>query len=266
MRTVVINLEPSLDRRELMQHSLARLGIEFEFFRGVNASSGEHLAMSRYDEQASLLDHGMPLTRGEIGCFASHYLLWQRCVTEQRPILIMEDDLIIHDGFLAAMRAAADLMSKLPMIRLGLGYDWPHFEPVRQLADGLLLVRYAKNAGLAGTLCYALSPRGAAALVAHAAVWSLPVDHYLNCYTMHGLESYSIRPLFISHADLKSYPSVIDDRGWQPEPPLSVGARIKREILRFKRDKRCGPYQVRYGFSRCRCMALRLLGKTNRLP
>lgn len=36
----------------------------------------------------------MPM-RGELGCYASHYLMWQKCVEINEPIIILEDDIKI---------------------------------------------------------------------------------------------------------------------------------------------------------------------------
>ena len=36
------------------------------------------------------------LTKGEVGCFLSHYFLWRECVSLGEPILILEDDAIVQ--------------------------------------------------------------------------------------------------------------------------------------------------------------------------
>src|SRR5947209_18328274 len=85
VRIIVINLARSKDRRQLIESNLARLGLAFEFFTGVDAARGEHVALSRYNEIAAWRDLQRPFHVGEIGCFASHYLLWQQCVQAREP-------------------------------------------------------------------------------------------------------------------------------------------------------------------------------------
>lgn len=259
MTVVVINLERSSARRELMQRTLNRLGIQFEFFRGIDASHGEHLCVSSYDEQARLLDHRQTLTPGEIGCFASHYLLWQRCVEEQEPIIIMEDDLLIEDRFTTALAAAEALINRFHLIRLGILPDGAPFGRFCDLEENLQMIRYAKNSILGGTQCYALSPKGAAALVRHAAVWSLSADHYLSAYKMHGPENYGIRPYFVKHADQEIYTCTIHSRVEESDPAVSFRLVLKRGLRQFRHDKQSGLYQLLYRFSQLRCALFRLL-------
>ena len=56
-----------------------------------------------------------------------------------------------------------------------------------------------------------LSDSGAKVLLERAAVWSVPVDIYLDRTEMHGIRSYGLRPYFVKHADKTAYPSVIGD-------------------------------------------------------
>ena len=40
-----------------------------------------------------------PLTKGEVGCFLSHWRLWEKCIELNEPILILEDDAVCTDRF-----------------------------------------------------------------------------------------------------------------------------------------------------------------------
>jgi len=95
MDIVVINLERSTDRRIHMTAMLRGAGLEFRFARAIDADTGEHLGFQQYDAAAARRAHGEELTPGEIACFASHHLLWHRSAETNRPLLVMEDDVVL---------------------------------------------------------------------------------------------------------------------------------------------------------------------------
>jgi len=223
VKTIVINLERSHKRRELMQRNLDHLHVDFEFFRGIDAWQGEHLSLSRHDERASIIDHRKPLTIGEVGCFASHYLLWQRCAMAREPFVILEDDVMISEEFPRVLSAARELIGRLRLIRLGIVWDKNQHWRIGH-SHGFEVCQYPTR-GIAGTQGYVVSPEGASNLVAHAAVWSLPVDHYMSSDERHGVHSFGIHPLPVTHADQEAYPTVVGtDRHW---------ARMKLQVMEF---------------------------------
>jgi len=207
MKIAVINLARSEDRRELAQSNLGRLGLKFEFFTGIDATLGQHIGISRYKASAALRDHQQPLTLGEIGCFASHYLLWRQCAEAGQPLVIMEDDVLVDDGFVRALKAVPALLSTYPLLRLGLIAEGPNSAPILATPDGFEVVSLAPEAY--GTQCYVVSDVGARVLLEHADVWSLPVDIYLDYSQVCGIGSYGLRPYYLRHADQHAYPTLI---------------------------------------------------------
>ncbi len=229
MKIVVINLISSTDRRERIEANLAELGLAFEFFNGVDARRGEHLGISRYSEAAALRDFHRPLSGGEIGCFASHYLLWERCIEARKPFVIMEDDVVVDDGFVRTLEIVSELISTFPLVRLGLTAEAAGSGVVLPLPHGFELVSLAS--GTFGTQCYILSDVAAKALVDHAAVWSLPVDIYFDRPQIHGLGSHGLRPYFVRHADQSVYPSVIGDERyglWPQDPAVKIRSQVEK--------------------------------------
>jgi glycosyl transferase family 25 len=216
MRIAVINLARSRDRRELIEASFARLGLGFEFFAGIDAGRGEHMGFSQYNETAARSDFNRPLSAGEIGCFASHYLLWQRCMESGEPLVIMEDDVVIDDGFVRALETATELLPAFSLVRLGILQEGAGTAPILPLPSGFELVSLGTDSW--GAQCYILSDFAAKALFEHAAIWSLPVDNYLERPLIHGIGCYGLRPYFVRHADQAAYPSVIGDERFGPWP------------------------------------------------
>jgi glycosyl transferase, family 25 len=216
MTIAVINLARSRDRRELIEANFARLGLGFEFFTGIDAWRGEHVRFSQYNETAARSGNNRPLTAGEIGCFASHYLLWQRCMEAREPLVIMEDDVVVDDGFVRALETATELLPAFPLVRLGILKEGAGTSPILPLPSGFELVSLGPETW--GTQCYILSDIAAKALSEHAAVWWLPVDNYLNRPLIHGIGCHGLRPYFVRPADQAAYPSVIGDERFGPWP------------------------------------------------
>ena len=44
------------------------------------------------------------MTPGELGCFASHYLLWEKCLELNEPIVVIEDDAQLEECFDDSMK------------------------------------------------------------------------------------------------------------------------------------------------------------------
>ena len=83
---------------------------------------GEQVLADRYfercDEEEWLLNTGHPMALGEVGCFASHRSMWQKCVELGEPLMIMEDDFQLLPGFAGAVEKVAENISDCGFIRL----------------------------------------------------------------------------------------------------------------------------------------------------
>ncbi len=198
MKILVINLERSTDRRNRMAQALSRLGLDFEVLRAVDGRRGEHRAVSRYDEAATLRRFGHRLNEGEVGCYASNYAAWQRAVDRATPILVMEDDLTLEPGFPAALAHAEGAIGRLGVLRLAALSERKALAE-EQLDGGYRLARLEK--GGMGTQCYAVSPAAARTLLDHSAVWTMPVDYFLDAFWLHGIPSYALLPYRVTHVE-----------------------------------------------------------------
>lgn len=233
MRVHVINLERSRDRRAFMQGQLRDLGIDYQFFAAVDASKGQLESVTRYDERAALRWLGHPLQPAEIGCFASHYLLWEQCARSGEPLVVVEDDVVLEPAFVHALALAAQRIEQRRFIRL-CGLARRRTRLMEELPGGYRLVRYLK--GPRGTQCYAISPDGARALLDGARVWIDAVDLYLDGFWLHGLASYAITPYHVLHEADGSPRSIIGEGRW--EVPRPLGRKLRREATHLT-------YQVR---------------------
>lgn len=103
-KIVMINLERRPDRLHKMESNFMEMGLQVEVLTAVD---GKELTDAKLKELGvKFLDgyadpyHNRPMTKGEIGCFLSHYQIWEEMVKrELNEVLILEDDLRFETYF-----------------------------------------------------------------------------------------------------------------------------------------------------------------------
>lgn len=117
-----------------------------------------------------------PLRDGQIGCFLAHREQWVRCIQLDRPIIILEHDVILLQRF-------ADYKSFQHVLNLQrVVWDdpaWPWHAKMQNLVDAGKAHGDAKYFVLPGTSAYAITPQGALLLL-KSSMNMLPVDLYTN--------------------------------------------------------------------------------------
>ena len=102
MKTFVINLESRKDRLAAFNKNNSKY-ISYERVEAVNGYDIDYQQLNElgFDTDHNWIDPILetPITRGEVGCFLSHYNLWRRCIESNETFLILEDDAIISDKF-----------------------------------------------------------------------------------------------------------------------------------------------------------------------
>lgn len=104
----VISLAREPERRALMAQELT--GFDFKFVEGVEGAALDVASFAdRLDTLWFRIMRRRNLRPGEIGCFLSHYGLWERLVETRTPhALILEDDARLEGGF---REIVAEIMS-----------------------------------------------------------------------------------------------------------------------------------------------------------
>lgn len=110
MKTFIIHLSKipsSLESALIVKQSLDKFGIDSELFEGSYGSEVklEYTRNNRLWHPWGFKGRDKPYSEtdrttywgvaGEMGCFDSHYRLWQKCIELNEPILIFEDDVEI---------------------------------------------------------------------------------------------------------------------------------------------------------------------------
>lgn len=95
----VISLKTRKDRRDLIKNNIHTASINFNI---VDAVNGYEIDYDWILEKGFFIDEdwrepycNYPVQKGEVGCFLSHYFLWEKCVEKDEPIIIFEDDFLI---------------------------------------------------------------------------------------------------------------------------------------------------------------------------
>ena len=239
----VINLDTSVERRENISRQLNALKLSFHIFPAVNGRKEQHPLFKHYDEQLSQRYRGKSLSRGQLGCYASHYLLWQQCVESNKPIIVIEDDaLICPDTFMAFMDALPTLDNAIECVRL---FDnkrraftsWP-------VVDSNNLAIHKFSRGHMSTTGYYLTPTGAKKLIAHSERWYMAVDIYMDRFWINDVECYGTVP-----ACLTNDPKFDSEIGYGGKPNRNLYCRFKRETFNlielFRREYHNACYKIR---------------------
>ncbi len=198
----VINLATAHERRAFMQDQLDSLGLTYEFFDGVHgASQPDHPLFSKYNdaERARRRGPGVSLNLGQLGCFASHYLLWERCVALDQPIIVLEDDAHLQPSFMQFYREAAAFSSTYGLVWLQPDLSKKRRD-IRIGKQGAFVVKKLLK-GATGTTGYLISPPQARRLLAYSQEWIYPVDIAMKRFFEHKVEAIGIEPVCIRAKD-----------------------------------------------------------------
>ncbi|KAJ4925923.1 hypothetical protein JOQ06_008108 [Pogonophryne albipinna] len=225
----LINLRRRDDRRDRMLFSLNELEIDVKVVDAVdgNALNSSDIKILGVDLLPGYYDpfSGRTLTKGEVGCFLSHFFIWKEIVELQMDkALVLEDDVRFQANF---KRRALRLMEEVEQEDL----DWdiiyfgrkqvnPAKEKPVENVHNLVMADYSY-----WTLSYAISLQGAQKLLnAEPLSKMLPVDEFLPImydkhpnedYKSHfpnrSLQAYSTHPLLVQPCQYAGDPDWVSD-------------------------------------------------------
>lgn len=202
----VISLENARDRRERARKQLDDMHVPFQFFDALDGDAGRSL-FAAVDERQFVLHTGREVTAGEIGCFASHKALWQRCVEQGTPLIVMEDDFSLAPFFAKALAVTEPLVEAVGLLRLQ-DERRACSMPVAPVG-AFVLERYTKMPHC--TMCYAIAPRIAARLLEINDNFVAPVDVVMKLVWTFDNPMYCLTPYAVSDSEL-CYDSIIGNR------------------------------------------------------
>ncbi|MEH0369200.1 glycosyltransferase family 25 protein [Vibrio mimicus] len=216
MKIYVISLKNSLDRRASIEEQMANYGLDFEFFDAIDGRiNPPHPIFSNYDYAKRLwFTSGKMPSKGELGCYASHYLMWQKCAELGESIIILEDDAKVLPCFSDYLNAIRVKTQEYGFLRLEQAYERSRLF-LKEKTDNFEIYFLTNNFG--GARAYALSPESAKKLIENSQCWSMPVDNYIGSLYLHNMPSFIFHPSIVENPD---YFETTFQNEKQPSAPL----------------------------------------------
>jgi GR25 family glycosyltransferase involved in LPS biosynthesis len=178
-------INSSITSARVLQKDLHAVGIDADLFEGSygDIAQQQYLEHGRVCHPWSFKGPDQPYSQtltaqdflpGILGCFDSHYRLWQLCADLGDPIMIFEDDIEIVRGYqeVAWQDVLSLAFSHNKKMQKYLQYlDSPEGEPRAE---------HYRQASMPGNGGYALHPHAARVLVDTYAHTFLPADNAIN--------------------------------------------------------------------------------------
>ncbi len=174
--------------------------------------------------------HAKFMSLGELGCYASHYSLWEKCIDLNEPICILEDDITLKENFKEGLDFLEKHIQELGYVRLmHLLYD-PNVksEPLdhqnQEIQEYIGIIKaYSEGVGTQG---YVITPKIAKVFLKYSQRWVVPVDTIMDATFIHGVKNLVLQSFVI--ADDNQISTIV-----RKEEPYSPKIALMRE-LHFK--------------------------------
>ncbi|RSD32027.1 glycosyltransferase family 25 protein [Vibrio pectenicida] len=198
MKVFVISLKRSPERRRYIKRQLDDLNIEFEFFDAVDGrAEPPHPLFDNYNYAKRLwLTSGRVPSKGELGVYGSHYLLWLKSVELNEAIIVFEDDAAIQPIFSDYISLIEEKVHSYGFLRLESKNDKGEAIP-KEAGENYQISFLTDNFG--GLRCYAISPTAAKKLIKDSERWCMPVDNYIGSVYLHNMPSYILSPTLVEN-------------------------------------------------------------------
>ncbi len=186
----VISLESAIERREKFILHAEDARTDWEYFSAYTGLTSP----LRYDERAALRRYGHLLSASEVGCYTSHYKVWEWFIgSKYDQIIIMEDDVLVEWAVIRELAKYNFSQIGVNVLRLFAPYPFKAKMIIpRFLSRHIHLLRVVGI--MVGGQGYLLTRRGAEALLRCGKAITLPVDEYMGRYWVYGMLTYALFP------------------------------------------------------------------------
>ena len=192
----VISLARAEGRRAAMRARLDKLGADYEI---VDAVDGATLTAADYGDNSLhrgkfRRKRGREIADGEIGCYLSHYRLWQRMVAEKIPsALVLEDDADWDEDLLAVADDIDNLDWAWGVVLLSARRGKIAGRVLAPVGDNRQLLLCDRRVPTAAG--YVISQMGAWALLQHCREITAPIDITYGEWWQSEIPFYVVSPL-----------------------------------------------------------------------
>jgi len=193
----VISLETSVSRRQAFTQMVGEEKVDWAFFPA-HTSKTDPL---QYDERAAVRRCGRRLSPLEIGCYASHFKLWEWLSnSDLDQAIIFEDDVIIDWTLVEKLAITRFADYGIDLLRLHTHSPFPYkLIKYKFFSENNHLIRLTGVAS--GAAAYLLSRTAARSLVSAYSIIGVPLDWILPRYWEHRILNYCMFPFPVLHRD-----------------------------------------------------------------
>lgn len=191
LMVLLINLPRSTERRERMEQRLSAIGLPYELLPAVDGRARWDELLASVDVPAFERHTGRDVLPGEVGCYHSHLRAWQRFLaSDAQTLLVLEDDMVFHADFVAALRIALRGRAHWDMLKLA------KIRAKQPLCQGTLGA-YRLNAyvgAATGFGAYLVQREAAQRLLPTVLPIRAPIDRELEQVQRHDLRHFGLEP------------------------------------------------------------------------
>ncbi|WP_439828564.1 glycosyltransferase family 25 protein [Aeromonas enteropelogenes] len=198
LKIYIISLEKNKERQHIIAKRMMQLGLDFEFFFGVDGSSLTQAELAQVDQKYCHEHFNHEMNPSEVGCAMSHIRIYENMVSDNiSHALILEDDAYL-------LSCVPDILSSImkrprfDMLYLfhGKAKRWPLSH---KLPHDYRLVRYRSPTKkskrcIIGAVAYIISINGAKKLLNHAYPIRMPADYLTGLIQKNDLIAYGVEP------------------------------------------------------------------------
>lgn len=228
-KVIIISLEKSVDRRNSISESINALPqkIDYEFFNAVYGKENpNHPLFEKYNGLKRQNRKGNQLNLSQLGCLASHYLLWEKSVLENNAFIILEDDAILQDNFIEVYNFTYSNENRFEFFYLSqnnaknqkskLRYQFPNSDTKVSRFFG----------GWGNTTGYFITPKAAQKLLNVTKEWLYESDITIDRYWESGIDYLGITPPVVKPGDFNSDIPIDKEK-------KTIVMKIKREFYKL---------------------------------
>jgi GR25 family glycosyltransferase involved in LPS biosynthesis len=167
------------DQRRMSKYGIKSITVSAEEFNREFPDVVLPPEQKTVSRRARLDEVGKMMRPGVVGCFYSHYRLWQKCLELNEPIFIFEDDVIFYRHYEPVEWQEVLLVCLGKQAHLHDFYSKKLYNP-----EGRPGVVKLHNTSMPGAVGYGLTPQGAKKLVEYYREEFLPADTAMNQYVV----------------------------------------------------------------------------------
>ena len=234
----VISMATASERRAVFAEAARGARSQWRFVAAQGAAPPE----APYSARAAVRRFGRPLSRGEIGCFASHLAAWKSLLaSNDRQRIVLEDDTIVDWPLMDRIAEVDYTELGIDLVRFYSTHAFQHRVAIQRFLGPHTHLLQTRGMFL-GTQGYLLTRRAAARLVELAHGIDMPVDWFMTRYWDYGFRNYCVFPFPIIE---RFVPSNIGDRS-ESAAPTAVERAVRQGFRILDRVSRGFADHVRF--------------------